>query len=136
MSMDERDPAEARDASDTVSLTASQVVPAEGEDGSWHGEMVGLGFELWHLGAETHAVMAMRMMGMGGLWSVDLEENSRMVLEKPVSFAAATTAAVAAASEGKRPDQVWSAAVEPLRSKTNSNAKRLGRAGARFPGLS
>ncbi|MEM8556009.1 MAG: antifreeze protein [Pseudomonadota bacterium] len=94
-------------------------------------DILGLGFELWHLGAETQAVIAMRVMGMGGLWRVDPLENSRMVFEKPVSFAAATTAAVTAASLGKRPDQVMSAATETLREKTHSNAQRLGKAGAR-----
>lgn len=91
-----------------------------------------LAFEFWHLSAETHAVMTMRMLGMSGLWRVDADENSRMVLEKPISFAAATSAAVAAASAGKRPDEVMVAAMDPLRDKTSANARRLGKAGIRL----
>lgn len=89
-------------------------------------------FEFWCLSAETHAVVAMRMMGMSGLWRVEADENSRMVMEKPISFAAATSAAVAAASAGKRPDEVMVAAMDPLRDKTSANARRLGKAGMRL----
>lgn len=95
-------------------------------------QMLGLSFELWHLTAESQAVIAMRLMGMGGLWRVSPDEHRRMVIEKSFGFAEAGTAAVAAASTGKRPDQVVLAAVSPLRERTASNAKRLGAAGWRY----
>ena len=95
-------------------------------------ELLRLGFELAWLGLETQAVIAMRLAGFGGFWRVGPDESSRMVMEKPVSFAAATSAAMVAASLGQRPDQVMSAAVAPLRDRTAANAKRLGKAGARF----
>lgn len=91
-----------------------------------------LTFELWCLSTEAQAVVAMRLLGMSGLWRVEADENSRMVMEKPISFAAATSAAVAAASVGKRPDEVMVAAMDPLRDKTSANARRLGKAGMRL----
>lgn len=96
------------------------------------GDYYRLAFEFWCLSAETHAVMTMRMLGMSGFWRVDADENSRMVLEKPISFAAATSAAISAASAGKRPDEVMVAAMDPLRDKTSANARRLGKAGVRL----
>lgn len=89
-------------------------------------DLMGLGFELWHLGAESQAVIAMRLLGMGGLWPVGPHENELMVAEKTAGFAAATSAALAAVSVGKRPDEVLSAAVAPLRDRTSANARRLG----------
>lgn len=91
-----------------------------------------LGFEFWCLSAETHAVITMRVLGMSGMWRVEHDENHRMVLEKPISFAAATTAAVEAANSGKRPDEIMVAALNPLRDKTTENARRLGKAGMKL----
>ena len=84
------------------------------------------------LGAEAQAVIAMRLMGLSGFWRVAPDESSRMVMEKPASFAAATSAAMAAATAGKRADKVMAAAITPLRKKTSANARRLSKGGIRF----
>jgi hypothetical protein len=78
---------------------------------------------------ETQMVMAYRVMGMAGLWAVAPGENQRMVAEKGPAFAAAALAASRAAMAGRRPDQIMNAWVRPLRRKTRSNARRLGRLG-------
>ena len=52
------------------------------------------------LAAEAQTVMAYRLMGLAGLWSVDAKENSRMMSEKPPAFAAS---AIAACSDGRKP---------------------------------
>lgn len=91
-----------------------------------------LAFESLMLGAETQAVIAMRLMGLSGFWRVAPDEHSRMVLEKPVSFAAATSAAVAAASAGQRADKIIVAAIDPLRDKTSANMRRLSKSGPRI----
>ncbi|GFE64015.1 antifreeze protein [Litoreibacter roseus] len=87
------------------------------------------GMEVSMLVAETQAVMTLRMMGMAGVWSVTPSENSRMVSEKLPAFAKSATAAGTAIMTGKRPDQVMSAAVKPLRSKTRANSRRLAKRG-------
>ncbi|MEQ3626516.1 MAG: antifreeze protein [Celeribacter sp.] len=81
------------------------------------------------LATEAQTVMAYRMMGLAGLWSVDAKENSRMMSEKPPAFAASAIAASTAMMRGQRPDQVMTAAMVPLKRKTSSNVKRLSRRG-------
>ncbi len=90
----------------------------------WRGSV-----ELTSLMVETQMVMAYRVMGMAGLWAVAPGENKRMVAEKGPAFAAAAMAASRAAMAGHRPDQIMNAWVRPLRRKTRSNARRLGRLG-------
>jgi len=123
-----------------MNVTEAAPDPASGARGlpgempaSMPGQLMHLGFELMCMGAEAQAVIAMRMMGMGGLWRVAPEEGGRMMVEKTLNFADAASAAVSAASAGMRPDQVMTAAVETLRAKTVANARRLGRAGIRMP---
>ena len=89
-------------------------------------------FDIWRTGAdlgalafETHAVVAMRMMGMAGLWPVEKSENKRMVSEKPPAFAKAATAAARAAIKGGRADAIVSAAAKSLTTKARANRKRL-----------
>ena len=79
--------------------------------------------------AEAQSVIAMRMMGWGGLWSVTKSENNRMVSEKTEAIAKAVQNATLAAMTGKRPDQIVNAAVKPLRQKTRANVARLGKRG-------
>lgn len=85
--------------------------------------------EVGQLLIETQMVMAYRMMGMAGLWAVAESENRRMVDEKAPAFAEAAMAAGVAVMQGRRPDEVMGAWVRPLRNKTKSNARRLGRLG-------
>ena len=84
------------------------------------------------LAAEAQTVMAYRLMGLAGLWSVDAKENSRMMSEKPPAFAASAIAASTAMMRGERPDQVMTAAMIPLKKRTSSNAKRLSRRGPKM----
>jgi hypothetical protein len=92
-------------------------------------DLLSTGLEAWHLVAETHQVVAYRLMGLAGFWSVLPTENSRMVREKGPAFAKSAKNAMAAASKGQRPDQVMMAAIKPLRKKTTANAKRLSKRG-------
>ena len=79
--------------------------------------------------ADAQSVIAMRMMGWGGLWSVTSDENDRMVSEKTEAITKSMQSATLAAMTGKRPDEIMNAAVKPLRQKTRANAKRLGKRG-------
>lgn len=84
------------------------------------------------LAVEAQMVMAMRMAGMIGAWSVQPAESRRMVDEKAPAFAEAAYAAGAAALSGRRPDQVMDIWTRSLRRKTRANARRLGRMGPRL----
>ncbi|WP_138464767.1 hypothetical protein [Poseidonocella sp. HB161398] len=95
-------------------------------------DVMKLGFDLMWLGAESQAVIAMRLLGLGGIWHMEPDEPGLMMLEKSLGFAEATGAAITAASLGARFDQVLSAAVAPLRNRTAANARRLGQAGLRY----
>ncbi|MBY5989456.1 antifreeze protein [Roseovarius atlanticus] len=81
--------------------------------------------------AEAQAVIAMRMWGLAGIWSVTPSENSRMVSEKAFALTRAATDAGTAALRGRRADQVVAAAMKPIRQKTRANARRLAKRGYR-----
>ncbi len=97
-------------------------------------DLIAVSTTWWTLMAETQHIVAMRMMGMAGLWSVTPSENDRMVSEKGPAFAASAAAGTAAMIAGKRPDQIAAAAMKPLRAKTRANAARLGKRGPKLPG--
>ncbi len=92
-----------------------------------HFDMWRGGMELTSLMIETQMVIAYRTLGMIGLWAVAPGENQRMVAEKGPAFAEAAMAASHAAMAGRRPDEIVGAWMRPLRRKTRSNMRRLGR---------
>jgi len=81
---------------------------------------------------ETQAVITMRMMGMGGIWSVPNSENETMYAEKLPAFTEAMTAGAIAAMSGHAPDKVMQASMEPLTRKARKNRKRLVKRGPNF----
>jgi hypothetical protein len=92
--------------------------------------------QVWHTGvqvasmvAEAQMVIAYRILGQFGLWAVKPDENQLMISEKQVAFIRSSSAALKAVQAGKRPDQILSAAVTPLRRKTRPNMRRLSRCG-------
>ena len=95
-------------------------------------DLVRTSLGLGMLAAETQMVMAMRIAGMAGAWSVLPSENRRMVDEKGPAFTEAAYVAWMAAISGKRPDQVLDAWTSSLRKKTGGNARRLIRRGPRL----
>lgn len=74
---------------------------------------------------EAQTTVALRLLGMAGLWPVSRSEGVRMLREKPGAFVEAAGAATLAAMTGKRPDQVMAAALKPIRKKTRANSRRL-----------
>lgn len=79
---------------------------------------------------EANAVIWMRLWGMAGLWNVTRSEPTRMVREKQTAFAKASSAAAMAAMTGRDPA---SAALKPIRNRTRSNVRRLGKRGPKRP---
>lgn len=82
-----------------------------------------------YLMAEAQAVIAMRMMGMAGVWSVTPAEDARMISEKVYAMTKATTDSAKVAMTGGTMDEIAAAAIKPIRRKTRANAKRLGKRG-------
>lgn len=83
--------------------------------------------------AEAQMVIAMRMMGMMGLWRVLPTETTRMSQEKVTAFGAAAAAASTAALTGKPAAKIAEAALKPVARTTKSNVKRLARRGPGKP---
>ena len=81
---------------------------------------------------EAQNVIQMRMMGMAGLWSVDSQENSRMVAEKLDAMVQATTNAGNVTMAGGSPDEIAAAAIAPVRNATRANSERLTKNGAKL----
>ncbi len=94
-------------------------------------EFWSLGYQMAMTMAEAQAVMAMRIFGLAGAWSLPPSEAIRMIAEKPPAFMRAASAAGMAAANGKRPDQILSAALKPVRQKTRANSRRLAKRGPR-----
>lgn len=101
--------------------------------------MVNPMFQMWKnsvqvsmMAAEAQAVIAMRVWGMAGLWSVTPHEKTRMIHEKAETMMTSGTRAGFAAATGKRPDQVMAAAIKPMRQKTRANSKRLAKRGPKL----
>lgn len=95
-------------------------------------DMMRSGIQLSGLAWEAQMVVAMRMMGMAGLWSVASTENSAMASEKPEAFAKAASAAGKAAAAGKRGDEILNAWTGSLRRQTGANMRRLAKRGPKI----
>ena len=84
--------------------------------------------------AEANMVIALRILGMGGMWRVSPSENSRMVDEKSDAAAQSGAAMIKAAMAGQNVAEVALAGIEPVRAKTQANTARLGKRGPKMPG--
>lgn len=77
------------------------------------------------LAIEAHAVIALRIFGMAGLWPVQADESRRMIAEKGPAWIKAARHANRALLSGGRPDEILLATIEPLRRKAQRNRERL-----------
>jgi len=82
---------------------------------------------------EAQSVIAMRLMGMAGVWRVSPDEPARMVGEKQIAAVEGASAAARAAVKGKNPARVVEAAITPASRQTARNVKRLARRGPGQP---
>lgn len=85
--------------------------------------------QLGYVMAEAQGIIAMRLLGAVGVWSVPKTENSRMLNEKVFAFVKGSTDASLAAVAGRTPDIVAAAAIKPIRQTTRANHKRLTKRG-------
>jgi hypothetical protein len=83
--------------------------------------------------AEAQAVIAMRLMGLAGLWRTGRAEPARMLAEKAAAAGQAAAAATRAALAGAGPAGIAGAALTPVARRTRANARRLARSGPARP---
>jgi hypothetical protein len=76
---------------------------------------------------EAQQVVALRLAGMAGVWSMGPAENQRMVDEKVDAITESARAVFAAGLAGKSPEAIALAGIRPLRRRTRANAARLGK---------
>lgn len=83
--------------------------------------------EMARIGLESQMVIGLRVAGMMGLLPHSPAESRRMVREKHDAATESLGAALRAASDGLRGDEVLAAALKPYRRRTRANAQRLTR---------
>ncbi len=96
-------------------------------------EMLRLSIRTGLMLTEAQMIIAMRMMGMAGLWSVRPGENRRMMTEKLVAAQQSGMAASSAMMAGKSATEVAEAALASVARQTRANVTRLARAPRRKP---
>ena len=79
--------------------------------------------------AEAQTVIAMRTLGLLGMWNLGPGEQSRMWTEKAEAMHQSGKALAGALMSGASPARAASAALAPVRRKTRSNVKRLAQRG-------
>ena len=84
-----------------------------------------------HLAVEAQNVIALRVMGLAGIWNTPFDESWRMLAEKPKTFLVSGSEGTAALLAGKPPEKVVSATLEPLQQATRENRVRLSERGLR-----
>lgn len=86
--------------------------------------------------AEAQTVIALRLMGMAGIWRLDRgcpAEQARMVAEKFSAAHEAGRAAGRAVMAGLSAAAVADQALKPIRRRTRANARRLAKGGPAMP---
>jgi hypothetical protein len=96
-------------------------------------QLMQLSFRTSVMLAEAQMVIAMRMLGMMGLWRVLPSEKARMSSEKLAAMGEAALASSRAILIGQPPVKVAEAALKPVRRRTASNVRRLARRGPGKP---
>ncbi|ANT61432.1 MULTISPECIES: antifreeze protein [Roseobacteraceae] len=96
------------------------------------GALTGSMMRLGMLSAEAQSVIALRMLGFAGMWSVPSTEAYRMTAEKGPAFVQGWMRASQAMMMGAPAGTVITAFSAPLERKARSNRKRLSRRGPQF----
>lgn len=96
-------------------------------------EFFRIGMTLGTIAVEAQMVIAMRLMGLAGFWTLGRGETRRMVAEKTAAFREGLVASGRAGMAGRGPLAQTRAALAPVRRRTKSNSRRLGRKGPRLP---
>ena len=92
-------------------------------------ELFKLHRDSWLALYEAQSVVAMRMMGMAGLWNTTAQEMSKMMSEKPEAFGRSATAVGLAMLTGERPSRIMRKGLDPVARTARNNRKRLRKRG-------
>ena len=105
------------------------MTPRRFDPVAWWGTAVSVPCSVSMMMVEANAIIAMRVLGMGGLWSVTPGERERMVSEKLRAVTRSAQATQRALWQGAGPEAVAAAALAPFRRTTRANMRRLSRRG-------
>ncbi len=83
------------------------------------------------MAVDSQYVVAMRLWGLSGAWSVPRGESDEMIREKAPAFTEAMVSGALTALSGRGPDRVMQALIEPLSERTRANRARLADCGPR-----
>lgn len=97
-------------------------------------DMVKAWMSLAQLATDAQFVVAMRLMGLTGVWHVPDSEKSAMVEEKLPAFTESMVSGTLTALSGRGPDRVMQAILAPISEKASSNRSRLAGHGPRYFG--
>ena len=84
-----------------------------------------LGWAMTRLGLDAQEVVALRLAGFAGLWSLPPGEAERMVAEKGPAFVDAWSRGAVALSRGASTSAALGASLRPLHRRAAANRKRL-----------
>lgn len=98
-------------------------------------EMTRLWWRVAVLAEDAQCVVAMRLLGFSGIWSVPPGESQDMIREKVPAFTEGFVAGILTAWEGLGPDQVMLAVVGPISARARENRERLVRRGPMMLGI-
>lgn len=93
------------------------------------GDLARMWLDCVQLTSDSQSVVAMRLMGLGGVWMLPATENRRMWGEKLPAFTEAWVAGTLCAARGDAPDRVLRATLDPLSRRARLNRRRLTRHG-------
>ena len=97
-------------------------------------ELARLWWTVAHTLSDSQQVIAMRLLGLTGLWSVPSSEPHEMFSEKGPAFTEAAISGVIAAPRGHAPERVMLATIDPISDKARANRARLASRGMRYFG--
>jgi pseudouridine-5'-phosphate glycosidase len=96
-------------------------------------EAMRLWMQMGLMAYEAQVTITLRMLGMAGLWHTAPGENQRMMQEKTEAMQQSAIAATQAVLRGKSSVGIAQAALNPVRKRTQANAKRLTARGPKIP---
>lgn len=97
-------------------------------------ELTHLWWTVAHMFSDSQQVVAMRLLGLSGVWSVPSGESSVMFSEKAPAFTEALVSGMTSVLNGQAPQQVMLAAIDPICDKARANRARLASRGPRYFG--
>ncbi len=97
-------------------------------------ELARLWWTVAHTLSDSQQVIAMRLLGFTGLWSVPSSEPQQMLSEKGPACIEAAISGAMSALRGHAPERVMLATIDPISDKARANRARLASRGMRIFG--